>query len=68
MIGPNQWVEQRFVAKAQRTERPEGVAEDAKWVAVDLYEQTLIAYGGDTPVCDIGLHPGLEGLKPMKAC
>ncbi len=63
MIGPNQWVEQRFVAKAQRIERPEGVAEDAKWVAVDLYEQTLVAYEGDTPVFATLVSTGLEGFE-----
>lgn len=48
MIGPNQWVKQTFVAKAQLIERPEGVS--GHWVAVDLYEQTLVAYEDDTPV------------------
>jgi hypothetical protein len=48
MIGPNQWVKQIFVAKAQPVKRPEGVG--GHWVAVDLYEQTLTAYQNDTPV------------------
>ncbi|MBC8170136.1 MAG: L,D-transpeptidase [Anaerolineae bacterium] len=48
MIGPNQWVKQTFVGKIHKTERPEGVS--GRWVAVDLYEQTLIAYEDDTPV------------------
>jgi hypothetical protein len=58
MIGPNQWVEQRFVAKVQRTERPEGVT--GRWVAVDLYEQTLVAYENDTPVFATLVSSGLE--------
>lgn len=48
MIGENQWVKQTFVGKIQKTERPEGVT--GRWVAVDLYEQTLVAYENDTPV------------------
>jgi lipoprotein-anchoring transpeptidase ErfK/SrfK len=48
MIGPNQWVKQTFVAVFKKTEIPEDVSE--RWVAVDLYEQTLIAYEGETPV------------------
>ncbi len=48
MIGPDMWVEQRWVAIAKPTERPEEVS--GRWVAVDLYEQTLVAYEGDTPV------------------
>ncbi len=47
MIGPNQWVKQTFLAVAKKTEIPKGVS--GYWVAVDLYEQTLVAYEGDTP-------------------
>ncbi|MFN8448207.1 MAG: L,D-transpeptidase [Anaerolineae bacterium] len=57
MIGPNQWVEQRFVAKIQKIERPEGVS--GRWVAVDLYEQTLVAYEDDTPVFATLISSGL---------
>lgn len=57
MIGPNQWVEQRFVAKVQKTERPEGVS--GRWVAIDLYEQTLVAYEDDTPVYATVISTGL---------
>ena len=31
-------------------ERPRGVAETDRWIHVDLSEQTLVAYEGDTPV------------------
>lgn len=58
MIGPNQWVEQRFVAKVQRVERPEGVS--GRWLAIDLYEQTLVAYEDDTPVFATLISSGLE--------
>jgi hypothetical protein len=47
MIGPNQWVKQTFVAKVKKIDRPKGVS--GHWVAVDLYEQTLVAYEDDTP-------------------
>ncbi|NJL57631.1 L,D-transpeptidase [bacterium] len=58
MIGPNQWVKQTFVAKAQRLETiPEGVS--GRWVAVDLYEQTIIAYEDDTPVYASLISSGL---------
>ncbi|MEQ8675787.1 MAG: L,D-transpeptidase [Aggregatilineales bacterium] len=57
MIGPNQWVKQTFVAKVQPTERPEGVS--GHWVAIDLYEQTLIAYEDDTPVFATLIASGL---------
>ncbi len=61
MIGPDQWIEQRMVAKAFKIERPEGV--DGRWVAVDLYEQTLIAYEDDTPVFATLIATGVPGWE-----
>jgi hypothetical protein len=61
MVGPNQWIEQRSIALAQPVERPEE-AED-RWVAIDLYEQTLIAYEGDTPVYATLIATGLPGTE-----
>lgn len=48
MIGPNQWVKQTFVGKVQRIKPPEGVT--GRWVAIDLYEQVLVAYEDDKPM------------------
>jgi hypothetical protein len=59
MVGPDQWIEQRMVAKAFRIERPEGAS--GRWVAVDLYEQTLVAYEDDTPVYATLIATGLPG-------
>jgi hypothetical protein len=58
MIGPNHWVEQRFVSKVQRIERPEGVS--GRWVAIDLYEQNLVAYEDDTPVFNTLVSSGAK--------
>jgi len=57
LIGPNQWVNQRFVSVVKKVERPEGVS--GRWVAVDLYEQTLVAYEDDTPVFSTLVSTGL---------
>ncbi len=57
-IGDNQWVHQFDVARINPIERPEGVDTD-KWVAVDLYEQVLTAYEGDTPVFATLVSSGL---------
>ena len=57
LIGPNQWIKQEFVAKFDRIERPEGV--EGHWVAVDLFEQTLIAYEDDQPVFATLISSGL---------
>ncbi len=59
MVGDGQWVEQRDVAKVHLTERPEDVS--GRWVAVDLYEQTLVAYEDDTPVFSTIIATGLPG-------
>jgi hypothetical protein len=48
-IGVDQWVQQYDVARILPIERPEATTTD-KWVSVDLYEQVLIAYEGETPV------------------
>jgi len=61
MVGPDQWIEQRMVAKAFKIDRPEGV--DGRWVAVDLYEQTLIAYEDDTPVFATLVASGVPGWE-----
>lgn len=61
MVGPNQWLEQRMVAKAFLVERPEDV--EGRWVAVDLYEQTLVAYEDDTPIFATLVSSGLAGTE-----
>lgn len=60
MVGPNQWVEQRMVAKVFKIDRPEGV--EGRWVAVDLYEQTLVGYENDTPVFATLVATGIPGF------
>ncbi len=47
LIAPNQWIQQLRVAKVKVISRPEGVGPDDHWIAVDLYEQTVVAYEGD---------------------
>jgi hypothetical protein len=59
LIGPDQWVLQTRVAKIKPLARPEGIAADRKWFAVDLYEQTLTAYEGDKPVFATLIASGL---------
>jgi hypothetical protein len=47
LIGPNKWIQQLRVAKVKPIARPAGVGPNDYWVAVDLYEQTVVAYEGD---------------------
>jgi hypothetical protein len=58
MIGPNQWLKQIYLSKVQPVKRPEGVS--GRWVGVDLYEQTLVAYEDDKPVFATLISSGLE--------
>jgi hypothetical protein len=57
LVGPDAWIKQTNVAKIQFTERPEGVK--GRWIAVDLYEQVLVAYEEDTPVFATLVSSGL---------
>lgn len=59
LVGPNQWIQQIRVAKVQPVARPEGVGPDDRWVAVDLFEQTLVAYEGDKMVFASLISSGL---------
>ncbi|MEC7525759.1 MAG: L,D-transpeptidase [Myxococcota bacterium] len=43
--------------------RPDGIGEDARWVHVDLSEQTLVAYEGDRPVFATLVSTGRQGYE-----
>ncbi len=47
MLGPDLWVEQKNVARADVDPPPEGVGPGEKWIEIDLFEQTIIAYEGE---------------------
>ncbi len=61
MIGPDQWIEQRMVAKVFKIDKPEGA--EGRWVAVDLYEQTLVAYEDEIPVYATLIASGVPGWE-----
>jgi hypothetical protein len=61
MIGANQWVKQTFLSVIQTTPRPDGIS--GRWVAVDLFEQTLIAYENDKPVFATLISSGLPKFE-----
>jgi len=58
-IGADQWVHQYNLAMYHPVARPEAI-ETQKWVGIDLYEQVLTAYEGDTPVFTTLVSSGLE--------
>lgn len=60
-IDGNKWVEQRRVALITKHTPPEGVGKDEKWIEINLYEQTLMAYEGDRLVYATLVSSGLPG-------
>ncbi len=61
MVGPNQWVKQTYMVVIKPTARPEGVS--GRWVAVDLFEQSLVAYEDDQPVFATLISTGLPAFS-----
>lgn len=59
LVGPDEWIQQIRVAKVQPIKRPEGIGPHDKWVAIDLYEQTGVAYVGDQMVFATIVSSGL---------
>ena len=49
-IGANEWLELRDLRVAHLSTRPDGVGDHERWIDVDLDQQALVAYEGDTPV------------------
>lgn len=58
-IGEDKWVHQFNVAKIQPIERSADI-DTERWISIDLYEQTLIAYQGDQPVFATLIATGLD--------
>ena len=52
------------VRVARFNKRPSEVPAKAKWIHVDLSEQTLVAYEGDTAVYATVISSGKEGYEP----
>ena len=60
-IGPEDWVEQKRLAKVvPDTNRPEGV-ESNRWISINLYEQTLAIYENGEMVYATMTSSGLDG-------
>ena len=60
-IGPDEWIEQRRIAKViPDGTRPEGVESD-RWISIDLYEQTMTVYEQGELVFATLISTGLDG-------
>lgn len=63
LVAGDGWVVRETVARvAREMPRPREVPEGAKWIHVDLSEQTLVAYEGDRPVFTTTVSSGREGF------
>ncbi|PJF41084.1 MAG: hypothetical protein CUN55_12030 [Phototrophicales bacterium] len=59
MVGPEQWLQQTRVAKLKPVQRPAEIGPNDYWIAVDLFEQTAVAYEGDRMVFATLISSGL---------
>ncbi|MCY3573705.1 MAG: L,D-transpeptidase [Chloroflexi bacterium] len=58
LVGPRRWLRQEFVAKFAPIEKPPDIG--GRWLAVDLFEQTLIAYEDAAPVFATIISSGMK--------
>lgn len=49
-VGVEQWIPNRLLARIVPGELPANLAEQERWIDVDLHEQVLTAYEGERPV------------------
>ena len=62
MVGINQWIEQTKLGLIfLTTTLPDGVPAGAKWISINLFEQSLAAYEGDKLVFATLVASGLPG-------
>lgn len=57
LVSPDHWIKQTEVARVKLSEKPSEV--EGRWVAVDLYEQVLVAYEEETPIFATLIASGL---------
>ena len=63
-IGEDEWVHADDVRVVRQEARPDGVGADERWLDVDLEEQVLVAYQGDTPVYAALISSGRRNGTP----
>ncbi len=64
LIGPDQWVEQKYLSVVTVDPPPAGVGPGERWIEVDLFEQTLAAYEGGRMVYATLISSGRAGYTP----
>ncbi|HSC86817.1 MAG TPA: L,D-transpeptidase [Polyangiaceae bacterium] len=54
------WIKASTVRRTTPEPRPEGVGENERWLDIDISEQTLVVYQGDTPLYATLISSGKE--------
>ena len=62
MIGPNQWIEQRFLAVVDPDPTPPAGVDQDRWVSINLYEQTVAVYEGGSLIFATAASTGRNGF------
>jgi hypothetical protein len=62
--GDRNWLPREGVRIARAIKRPGEIPANERWIAVDLSEQTLVAYQGNRPVFATLISSGKEGYQP----
>ncbi|MEZ4770569.1 MAG: SH3 domain-containing protein [Caldilineales bacterium] len=65
-IGVDRWVSGQSVAAAGEKARPSAIRSDERWVAVNLSQQTAVAYEGDRPMYAAMVATGLPGTPTVR--
>jgi hypothetical protein len=65
-IGESQWVDAAWVGVARLKPRHSTIGAAERWVAVNLKEQTAVAYEGDRPVYAALVATGLPGTPTVQ--
>lgn len=63
-VGVDEWIATSRLRIARTTARPEGVAADERWIDIDLDQQVLVAYHGDTPIYTTLVSTGVGRSTP----
>ncbi|MBK8170467.1 MAG: L,D-transpeptidase [Sandaracinaceae bacterium] len=61
VLADGHYVRDWYLAVAEPVRRPQGVRADETWVHVDVGEQTLVVYRGDSPIYATLVSTGLVG-------
>jgi len=63
-IGVDEWIALSRLSVARTSRRPDGVGAGETWIDVDLDQQVLIAYQGDTPIYATLVSTGVGRSTP----